>query len=84
MDLSLVLGLTAGALTTASFLPQLVKTLKTRHTKDISIGMYLLLCTGLCFWVIYGVAISSLPVIVTNVVTLALALTVLALKMRYG
>jgi MtN3 and saliva related transmembrane protein len=84
MDISTIVGLAAGTLTTLSFLPQLVKTLKSRTAKDLSVGMYMTLSTGLFFWVIYGVSIHSLPVILTNVVTLVLALIVLALKLRYG
>ena len=84
MDISTIVGLAAGALTTASFLPQMTKTIRSKATKDISLGMYLLLSTGLFFWVIYGLSIRSLPVILTNAIALGLALIVLVLKIRYG
>ena len=84
MDKTTLLGLMAGTCTTLSFLPQLVKTWKTRSTHDISIGMYLLLSIGLFLWALYGVYINSLPVIVTNVVTLVFSCTVLVLKIRHG
>lgn len=84
MDKITLLGLMAGTCTTLSFLPQLIKTWKTRSTHDISIGMYVTLSIGLLLWVFYGVYIYSLPIIITNVVTLILVCTVLVLKIRHG
>ena len=84
MDKTNLVGLMAGTCTTLSLLPQLIKTWKTKSTHDISIGMYVTLSIGLLLWVFYGVHIHSLPIIITNVVTLILALTVLALKIRHG
>ncbi len=52
MDFVNAIGLTAGALTTAAFLPQVVKTWKTRSTKDISLGMFLVLCSGIALWLV--------------------------------
>lgn len=83
MDSTTILGLVAGALTTVSFVPQVVKTWKTRSAKDVSVWMFTLLCAGIFFWIIYGFLIRSLPVILTNIVTLILASIVLALKVRY-
>ncbi|MDA8434256.1 MAG: SemiSWEET transporter, partial [Nitrospiraceae bacterium] len=77
MDNATLLGLLAGSCTTLSFLPQLIKTWRTKSTHDISVGMYVTLSVGLFLWTLYGIAIHSLPVIVTNVVTLVLACTVL-------
>ncbi len=84
MDKTTLLGLAAGACTTLSFLPQLVKTWKTKSTHDISIGMYITLSIGLLLWVFYGFYIYSFPIIITNIVTLILASTVLGLKIRHG
>lgn len=84
MDKATLLGLIAGTCTTLSFLPQLVKTWKSKSTHDISVGMYVTLSIGLLLWVFYGVYINSLPVIITNIVTLALSCAVLALKIRHG
>ena len=78
-----LLGLVAGALTTAAFVPQVVKTWRTRSTHDISLGMFALFNTGLVLWLAYGVLIGSWPIVLTNVVTLALALTILFFKLRY-
>lgn len=52
--------------------------------KDISFGMFFVLCTGVLLWVVYGVLIRSLPVILTNAVTFVLAFSILALRIRYG
>ena len=78
------LGLVAAACTTAAFLPQVVKALRTRETKDISLLMYLILISGLCLWLAYGLLVRDLPLILANCVTLILALIVLFLKVRYG
>lgn len=78
------IGLLAAALTTVSFLPQVVKILKTKHTKAISLLMYVIFATGLLLWLIYGVSIRDLPIILANGVTLILAVIVLILKIKYG
>lgn len=78
-----LLGLVAGMLTTAAFIPQVVKTWRTRSTHDISLGMFALFNTGLVLWLVYGVMIDSLPIVVSNIITLALALTILVFKLRY-
>jgi len=64
-----ILGLVAGALTTISFLPQLIKAWKSRSTHDISIGMFSLLAVGIMLWLIYGVVTSDLSVILANSAT---------------
>ncbi len=79
-----LIGLAAGVFTTISFLPQVIKAWKSKSTKDISIGMYIVLGVGLLLWVIYGVAINSKPIIITNAIGLILTLLVLLLKMKYG
>lgn len=77
-----LLGAVAGILTTASFVPQVVKTLRTRQTRDISLTMWLAFCTGVLLWTVYGFLIEAWPVVITNVPTLALAGTILAIKLR--
>lgn len=76
------LGAVAGTLTTMSFVPQVVKTLRSKSTRDISLSMWLLFTTGVAVWIVYGVAIGSVAVTVTNVITLILAGTVLTIKFR--
>jgi MtN3 and saliva related transmembrane protein len=78
------LGFVAATLTSASFIPQAVMTIRSRDTRGISRGMYVIFTIGVAFWLAYGIAIDSLPMIFANTVTLALAGTVLALKLRYG
>lgn len=83
MSLDQMLGFVAGVLTTAAFVPQVVKTWRTRSTHDISLGMFSLFSIGLVLWLGYGFLIDSAPIIVTNLVTLVLALTILFFKLRY-
>lgn len=77
------LGLVAGSLTTISFLPQVLKTWRTRATGDISLGMFVIFSSGSLLWALYGALIHSLPIVIANGVTLALALTILYFKIRY-
>lgn len=77
------LGLTAGFLTTIAFLPQVIKTWKTRSAKDISLHMFLIFCIGVSLWLIYGIIIDDLPIIVSNILTLLLASSILFFKIRY-
>ncbi len=78
------LGYAAAILTSASFIPQALMTIRSRDTRGISRGMYVIFTIGVAFWLAYGVAIVSWPMILANVVTLALAATILGLKLRYG
>lgn len=83
MNTSTLLGLGAGSLTTLAFVPQVLKTWRTKSGNDISLGMILLFSTGVLLWLIYGILIDALPVILANAVTLLLSLTVLLLKLHY-
>lgn len=77
-------GYAAAFLTTFSFLPQAVMTIRTKNTRGISRGMYLMFTVGVAFWLVYGIALESWPMILANTVTLGLASTILVLKLRYG
>lgn len=79
-----IIGLIAGTCTTLSFLPQVLKTMKTKQTKDISMAMYIVLAAGLFTWIIYGILTSALPVILANAFSLTCAVIILILKMKYG
>ncbi len=83
MDWITLLGFAAAILTTSSFVPQIIKVMRTKSTNDISLWMYVVLCTGVFLWLIYGIFINSLPVILANAVTLALGMTVLLYKIKY-
>jgi len=84
MDIVTIMGSCAGILTTSSFLPQFMKTLKTKKTKDLSVGMYSVLSAGMFLWLVYGILIGSIPVILANGVSFVLAVTILLLKFKYG
>ncbi len=78
-----LLGLIAGLFTTVAFVPQVVKIWKSRHAKDISLAMFAIFSTGVALWIVYGFIIGSLPVILSNSITFALALAILALKLYF-
>jgi len=84
VTLTTLIGLAGGTCTTLSLVPQAVKAWRTRSTKDVSIGMFLLIVIGVVLWLIYGALLGDLPLILANIVSLGLAATVLALKLRYG
>jgi MtN3 and saliva related transmembrane protein len=79
-----LIGSVAGISTTGAFLPQVIRTWRTRSTEDISLGMFLLTVFGLFLWLVYGLALNDWPLIVTDAVSLILAVTILGLKLRYG
>ena len=83
MDFIQILGLIAGSLTTISFLPQVIKTWKSRSTKDISLAMFGIFCLGTLLWLIYGILISSLPMIFANSITLILSAILLYFKFKF-
>lgn len=76
------IGGIAATLTTASFIPQTIKTIRSRDTRSISLAMYAMFSGGVAFWLAYGLLVGSRPIIVANAVTLALASTILLLKAR--
>jgi MtN3 and saliva related transmembrane protein len=84
MDATMLVGLVAGILTTIAFLPQLLHTWRTKSAKDISLRMFLLFCTGVLLWLIYGFMIQSLPVMLANGVTLVLSGAILVMKLKWG
>ena len=79
-----ILGLLAATLTTIAFVPQVLKTWRTRSTHDISFGMFSLLAAGVFAWLIYGILIGDLPLVLANGVTFVLAGTILYFKIRNG
>ena len=84
MDWITIIGLLAAACTTAAFVPQVVRSARSKHTKDISLAMYSLFTGGISLWLAYGLLLRNIPLICANSVTLVLALAVLRLKLRYG
>jgi len=82
MDMMTLTGYIAAFCTTISFLPQVIRILKTRETQGISLGMYSIFTFGVAMWLVYGLALENWPMILANTVTLALAGSVLILTLR--
>ncbi|WP_069791895.1 SemiSWEET transporter [Cyanobacterium sp. IPPAS B-1200] len=83
MDIITIVGLMAGTLTTISFLPQALKTWRSKSAKDISLAMFLCFCIGVILWIIYGFFVKDIPVLLTNLVTLILAGSILFFKLKF-
>ena len=77
------LGITAGALTTAAFLPQVIKTWRSRTAKDLSLGMFSMFVLGVTLWLLYGILNANLPIILTNTATLVLSSVLLYFKLAF-
>lgn len=78
-----LIGYLAACLTTLSFLPQALHTFRTRDVRGISLGMYALFTGGVALWLVYGLLLAAWPIVLANAVTLALALAILVMKLRY-
>ncbi len=78
-----VIGLAAGSLTTISFVPQLVRTYKSKKASDISFTMYLVIIAGMATWITYGFLIRSIPIMVANFIAALLCISILTLKVTY-
>jgi MtN3 and saliva related transmembrane protein len=78
------IGSAAATLTTAAFIPQAWKVWRTRHTADISLGMYAMFTAGVALWLGYGILLVAWPIIIANSITLLLAGTVLLMKLKFG
>lgn len=76
------LGYSAAFCTTIAFIPQAVKVYKTKHTKDISLGMFSLLNFGFILWLVYGIILLSYPIILANAITIVFAFYILITKIR--
>lgn len=83
MDWIKIVGYLAAAATTIAFLPQTFHTMKTKDTKGISLGMYVVYTFGIIMWLLYGIFIKDFPIISANTVTLVLAIIILGHKLKY-
>ena len=83
MNLVDSLGLAAGSLTTIAFVPQVLKIWVSKSAEDVSVLMFAVFSLGVVLWLAYGIALGAWPIIIANVVTLALSVLVLLLKHRY-
>jgi MtN3 and saliva related transmembrane protein len=79
-----IIGFVAGSCTTLAFLPQVIRTWRTRSTEDISLGMFSLMVFGIALWLFYGVIIGDWPLIVADGISLLFAAAILAMKVRFG
>ncbi|HEY4340353.1 MAG TPA: SemiSWEET transporter [Steroidobacteraceae bacterium] len=78
-----LVGFAAGIFTTIAFIPQAWHSWRTRDLSGISLRMYGLFTLGVSLWLIYGIAVRSLPITIANAVTLLLAGLVLSLKLHH-
>ena len=83
MSTTTILGFLAGFLTTVSFLPQVVKTWKSRSASDLSLGMFSVFSVGVICWLVYGLLLQEMPMIFWNAVTLVLVLILLIMKLKF-
>jgi MtN3 and saliva related transmembrane protein len=77
-------GYLAAAMTTLAFVPQAAKTIRTKDTRSISLGMYVVFTIGIGFWLVYGISLHSMPMILSNIVTFVLSATILVMKLKHG
>jgi len=77
------IGLVAGTITSLAAVPQVIKTIRTRHARDISIWQPLLLSIGVALWMVYGILIHDLPLILANIVPLICNVLLCSLKLHY-
>jgi MtN3 and saliva related transmembrane protein len=78
-----IIGYFSAILTTASFVPQAWHTFKTRDVAGISLTMYGAFTAGVTGWLVYGLLLNAWPIVIANVITVALASTILVMKLRY-
>ena len=79
-----IFGYFAAILTTAAFLPQLIKTLKTKKADDVSLTTLIMFNAGVLSWIIYGYKISSTPILIANLITLVINLLILISKIYFS
>jgi MtN3 and saliva related transmembrane protein len=83
LDITSIIGYLAGAATTVAFLPQVIKVIRTKQTRDISLLMYIVFLSGIVCWEIYGILLNQYPIIIANSITFFSASTVLIYKIKY-
>ena len=84
VSLTAAIGLAAAFCTTVAYVPQVVKTWRTRSTEDVSLGMFLFMVIGMGCWLAYGILLHDPPLIIANTLTLVLSGIILYLKLRHG
>ncbi|MBC8013442.1 MAG: SemiSWEET transporter [Methyloceanibacter sp.] len=84
MPIEILVSGIAATLTTAAFVPQALHIIRHKETRAISLFMYISFAAGVGFWLLFGLLIGNWPIIVSNAITLALALAIIAMKLKYG
>ena len=79
-----IIGFVAAIFTTTAFIPQALKIIRTKKTKDISKRMYLILVIGIFLWLVYGLLMRDWPIVLANSITFILTFTIFMLKLKYG
>lgn len=83
IDLTTALGFAAGLLTAIAMLPQVIKTYKNKKAEEVSVLMLVVLISGICLWIWYGIAKQDLPIIITNCISLAINTIMAVLRHKY-
>lgn len=84
MTFTTIIGLTAAVLTTVSFVPQALKTIRTKNVDGLSVGMYSIFTLGIVCWLTYGIVMKDLPMILANSITIIFVLIILIYVIKYG
>ena len=84
MSIEILVSGIAATLTTAAFVPQALHIIRHKETRAISLIMYVAFATGVGFWMLFGTMIGNWPIIVSNGITLLLALAIIGMKLKYG
>ncbi|MCY7363365.1 MAG: SemiSWEET transporter [Ignavibacteria bacterium] len=83
MDTTLIIGLIAASLTTFGFLPQSIKAIKSKHTKDLSLPMLIMIDAGILIWIIYGAMINDIPLLFANIISFVFVTITLFVKLKF-
>ena len=84
MAIEILVSAVAATLTTTAFLPQALHIIRHKDTRAISLHMYVAFAAGVSLWLVFGILIANWPIIVSNAITLGLALAIIAMKLKYG
>jgi MtN3 and saliva related transmembrane protein len=84
MSTEILVSAAAATLTTAAFVPQALHIIRHKDTKAISLFMYVAFAAGVALWLLFGCLIGNWPIIISNAITIALALAIIAMKLKYG
>ena len=83
MSIEILVSAVAATLTTAAFVPQAMHIIRHKETRAISLFMYVSFATGVALWLLFGAMIGNWPIMVSNAITLMLALAIIAMKLKY-